>query len=386
MDRKFKERIEKIICLLPEKNIIIFESIPDFSDNSRAVFDEMLRQGINKKYRLIWCCHTATVLPPELQGAENVECVSVHSLRYRYYLSFCAKAFVISNNFLSKRSERQYYLYVTHGAAFKGIKDHRYKVPEGCYGCDFVTFSEYMGHYDAKNLLADGKVKLLPVGYARNDVLFHPPVDLHRIFPSFTFDQAVYWLPTFRQKITYDIEKTKQYTETTIPIIHDPKAAEGVNACAKKNGILLIVKPHPLQDISLINTEGYSNIVFIDNTFLEASGVKNYEVMGACDALLTDYSSVYYDYLLCDKPIGLCWEDFEEYRENEGFIIDPDEVMGGGKKLYTEQDLCQFLQALKDGEDSLSEERQNIKNKVHQYADGDAASRTVAHILNRIEG
>ena len=36
------------------KNVIVFESKPDISDNTKAVFDEMLRRKLNKRYKLVW--------------------------------------------------------------------------------------------------------------------------------------------------------------------------------------------------------------------------------------------------------------------------------------------------------------------------------------------
>ena len=49
-----KKIIKKVLKALPPKNYIIFESVPDVSDNAKAVFDEILLRGMNKKYKCIW--------------------------------------------------------------------------------------------------------------------------------------------------------------------------------------------------------------------------------------------------------------------------------------------------------------------------------------------
>ena len=36
------------------KNVIVFESIPNVADNTKAVFDEMLKRKLNKRYTLVW--------------------------------------------------------------------------------------------------------------------------------------------------------------------------------------------------------------------------------------------------------------------------------------------------------------------------------------------
>ena len=50
-----KKLIKKvIISLFPLRKIMVFESVPDLSDNTRAVFDEMIKRGVNKKYKMVW--------------------------------------------------------------------------------------------------------------------------------------------------------------------------------------------------------------------------------------------------------------------------------------------------------------------------------------------
>ena len=48
-----KKILEHFFGKLKLKDIIILESAPDFSDNTKAVFDEMVRREINKKYKFV---------------------------------------------------------------------------------------------------------------------------------------------------------------------------------------------------------------------------------------------------------------------------------------------------------------------------------------------
>ena len=43
----------------------------------------------------------------------------------------------------------------------------------------------------------------------------------------------------------------------------------------------------------------------INDSFFIDNDITSYELLAACDSMITDYSSVYFDYTLCDKPIGL---------------------------------------------------------------------------------
>ena len=119
--------------------------------------------------------------------------------------------------------------------------------------------------------------------------------------------------------------------------------------------------------------------------FLAKNKVMNYELLGKADAMLTDYSSVYHDFLLTDRPIGLCWDDYEEFAKNEGFVVDVDKVMAAGEKLYTADDLRGFIQRLANGEDALRAERTVVRNMIHDYQDAYSGRRVVDHILEKLE-
>ena len=63
---KLKKIISKMFYNLPIKfllkNIILLESNPDFSDNTRGVYDKLIEFGYNMKYQLIWITSNSEVL------------------------------------------------------------------------------------------------------------------------------------------------------------------------------------------------------------------------------------------------------------------------------------------------------------------------------------
>lgn len=376
MNDILKKSGEKVIKLFPLKNIIVFESRPDFSDNSRAVFDEMIKRRLNEKYQLVWTTHSKSGLPDNLKNVKNVYAANTDSFKYKYYYSYFAKAFVISNYFMQKRREGQYYIYVAHGAAMKKIKDRRYAFDENCKGADFCSYSDFMGFLDTRSLQTDNnEVNIKTTGYARNDDLFRKNIKLKEIF-NVDFDKFIYWLPTFRQN------EDVSYSSITIPFLNK---AEKINTIAKENNILIVIKPHPAQDIKKIKELNLSNILIIDNIFLNKHNIKNYELMGMSEALLSDYSSVFFDYLLCDKPIGLCFEDYEEYEKNEGIVEEIKPLLDGGEKLYTVEDLFGFIKEIANCEDKLKDKRKEVKNIVHKYQDSNSCKRIVDIVTENLD-
>lgn len=123
------------------------------------------------------------------------------------------------------------------------------------------------------------------------------------------------------------------------------------------------------------------NIITTDNAFLASRGVGLYNLLGAADALITDYSSVYYDYLLTGRPIGLTVDDFEEYKQNRGFVFDEPEKILTGTRMETVEDLNAFVDAVADGIDPFREEHARINGLVNEYRDDRSAERVAAFLL-----
>ena len=159
--------------------------------------------------------------------------------------------------------------------------------------------------------------------------------------------------------------------------------AERLNLVARENNVLIIVKPHFVQDNSLFSVIDMSNIWMIDDSFFDQYGFTSYEMLASSDALLTDYSSVYFDYMLCDKPTGVVWEDIDSYREHPGFAMDLDNYMKGAEKIYNIDDLCQFVSLVARNEDRLQNERREIRDVVNFSTDGKNAARVVDFITEK---
>ena len=218
------------------------------------------------------------------------------------------------------------------------------------------------------------------LGFPRNDILLNSQLDVHKLFPNKDFQKLIYWMPTYRQHSGGGIDTSS----ITLPIIYNEQIAEQINAAAREAGVLVVLKPHFAQDVSRLMKIDLSNLVFINDAFLRENHVLNYEFLAKADALLTDYSSVYYDYLLTDRPIGLCWDDYEEFSQREGLVVDVGKVMAAGEKIYTPEDLAGFITRLAAGEDRLAIERAEVFRLIHDYRDGDSSRRVVEHIKAKL--
>lgn len=367
--KKIKKYIKTILYMLKRKKCIVFESCPDVGDNPKAVFDEMIRRGLNKKYKLIWLIFDIFIDYPVI---ENVEYVKKGTKRYKQCIR-AAKCFICCNRFVYSDVSQQKCFFLTHGMYIKNPKAY-YHVPDEVDYC--LSSSELLKEMQANAISAPMK-KMFALGYPRNDILTGRRVNLDEYFGE--YKKIIVWYPTFRQHNT-GMETGSMHA---IPIIWDECSAKAINECARQNQVLIVLKPHFAQDVEKIKNWRLSNILLIDDAFFKNNDLTSYQFVASCDALLTDYSSIYFDYTLCDKPIGLIWEDYEEYEKNPGFALNMEYYMKGGVKIYNAEDFCSFIKDVSEGRDDLIEERREIRQISNYAADGQSSIRVTDFIIQK---
>ncbi len=368
--------IKKILSLLPLRNIIVFESVPSLSDNSKAVFDEFIKRGYNDKYKFIWIVYAKSPTFPNIKNVKYIESKSkLFPIKRTYYRIF-AKALISCNMFLPTLRSGQVSFYTTHGTPVKSLEKRNYILPKGI---DYMLINGEATKELMLSQFDSSPERTVALGYPRNDVLVKPKRDISELFPNNRNDKKIVWYPTFRLYGDASCEADGDF----VPILHNRDDAARLNSIAAKNNILIIMKPHFAQNLSNIKECKFSNIQFIDEGFFAENKITSYEFIAACDALITDYSSVYFDYLLCDKPIGLIWEDYDKYKKFVDFAVDMDYYMKGGEKIYNIDDFEAFIKQLASDTDPLKSEREEISNWANYSKDGKSSARVADFIIKK---
>lgn len=217
----------------------------------------------------------------------------------------------------------------------------------------------------------------ITLGYPRNDFIFSNKNVLKTLgIKKEQFKRIILWMPTWR-----GLNKTGNNRESNIdfPILTEDNIF-GMNEFLKENNILILIKPHPIQlELNLFNLKN-SNIKIINDQDLDKNNIFLYEIFSQVDALLTDYSSVYFDFLLTMKPIGFTIDDFDSYGDKRGFVVDnPLEIMPG-EKITTIEELIEFLNDIKEGNDRFYDERKKINNLANKYQDGNSTKRIIEYL------
>lgn len=159
------------------------------------------------------------------------------------------------------------------------------------------------------------------------------------------------------------VEKIKQYKTVFVymPTWRDSQRdcfangfdLEAFNNCVAQQNACVLMKPHANTIIDKSVT--YSNLFFLDGN------VDMYCILPYTHVLITDYSSILYDYILMpDKHVILFHYDYEEYVNSREFIFDiQDNIVG--RKVYTFDELIQVISTNDYTMDTTA--RQKILNK-----------------------
>ena len=105
------------------------------------------------------------------------------------------------------------------------------------------------------------------------------------------------------------------------------------------------------------------------------------DVLRDFDVLVTDYSSIYYDWLMLDRPAVFLPYDLANYREAPGFYIPFNEIVGGP----ISETQAAFIEALSEAfssDDSFGEQRGRVQKLVYCDVDGASTERVLKFLAD----
>jgi len=216
----------------------------------------------------------------------------------------------------------------------------------------------------------------LELGYPRCDLFFLKKDEIESIISQREpyldyiikqlekFSYKLIYLPTFREMDTFNLMEIIDIDELNKELIN-------------LNG-LMIIKYHP--SIKTAKNLSYSNIIILP------SSIDIYPILPFTDLLITDYSSVMFDYLLLDKPIIFYPYDKQRYEKQErGFYFSYDDFTPGPKIKKSEELVPELKNILINKLDEYSYKRKEIRDLLFLFNDGNSSERIYFALINKIK-
>lgn len=322
------------------KNQVLLESF-----HGRSIGDSslVLAREIERMYPGKYQLYFATVSPDEHQKFVDacglkVKLVEVNTARYARILA--TSKYIISNASLPIyfiRRQEQVYLQTWHGTPLKTLgKEMRlgiesmYNVQHNFLQASHITFPNdftknvIMRDYNLENLYT-GKVVMS--GYPRNRI-FMIEGEAEKLREKLNLqDKKIYaYMPTWRGTSNRAVNNS-DYLNGLKMILQKLDRALGDDQ-------LFYINFHPILDGSL-SFEEYRHIrAFPEDT-------DNYAFLNCADVLVTDYSSVFFDFSLTGKPVILFMYDYEQYMMERGMYMDIKELPF--RQIFDVDEFCTCL-------------------------------------------
>ena len=221
-------------------------------------------------------------------------------------------------------------------------------------------------------------------GMPRNDLLFltDGKENLAEKMPASRGKKVVMYMPTFR--VLMENEVILNGSDDGYLFFWEDFDAGRLEEFCKENDIFFIFKLHP-GDASRVGRSVIRS-EHIDILTDDKLGDKcMYEFLNAADVLVTDYSSVYFDYLLLDRPIIFTDCDVDSYAENRGLMLEPLDFWRPGPVVNSMDELLKTLKASLHGQDEYHLARERLMPFVHHYRDAGSTQRLFDLLLDMNE-
>ncbi|MDD3877308.1 MAG: CDP-glycerol glycerophosphotransferase family protein [Bacteroidales bacterium] len=217
------------------------------------------------------------------------------------------------------------------------------------------------------------------LGLPINDLLFSKNESIYTKLNFSNDIKVIFYLPTFR-----DGEQLGTNCDNAISKLRMKNFEfESFNQFLIQNNLVFVIKPHPYEMDLWLNFKthySFSNIVLVFDAFLKEQNIDTYNILGITDILITDYSSVYFDFLLLNRPIIFIPTDLEKYREKRNLLLEPYDFWTPGPKCLNQNDLQNEIVKCLNEKAYYEKERALMTSIFHKYKDGKSSERIVEFI------
>lgn len=301
-----------------DDKLILFNSFAGrkFDDSPRAIYEEMRKDSRFTNYKLVWAFHQ----PEKFDAPQKIK---TDGLKY-FRTVLAARVWVTNSSVergLSFTGKHTLYFNTWHGTPMKkmGADIDSANTSFGSKGKNRFDVMMSQGRFETdifSRSFGVSKEKFLEAGLPRNDVLADYSEKRRREIRSrlkIKEDQiVVLYCPTFRE---YD--KDKSLGVVMAPPMDLKKWEQELG-----NGYVLLMRAH--YEVSKVMKIEENDIVRNVTDYPDLN-----DLFIAADILISDYSSVFFDYSITGKPMLHFCYDYNKYSSKRGMYFDIREMISG---------------------------------------------------------
>lgn len=375
----FYKLLTKILPI--DHRIILFESNVgrNYTGNPKAIYEEMIRLGLDRKYR---CYFILEDIEMKIPG--SAKSIKRNRLRYFYYFAI-AGVWISDTRFPKYIIKRQDTIYIQtwHGTPLKrlaldldavymsgetSLEDYKRNFYNNVQTWDYLLSQNNYSTEIFKKAFGFKK-KILEIGYPRNDILYREnnKDEIYKIKERLGLPQdkrIVLYAPTWRDNEYYTNGIYKFSSGLDFSLLMEQM----------KEDTVWLVKHHYLI-MDRIDWSAYEGFIYTFD--------KNYDISLlylVSDMMVTDYSSVMFDYSILKRPMLFYCYDLSEYKDTlRGFYFDFLKEAPGPVVQTTEA----LIESIKEYDYELYRENYEAFIAKYNHADDGNASRKIINLIER---
>lgn len=325
-----------------DEKAVLFESFhgSNVSDSPFYMMKSLINENNSQNLKIYFTTQNKKLHQKMIdEYGYDIELVSLNSLKYAKVLA--TSKYLVNNvsfpPYFLRRKE-QLYLNTWHGTPLKTLGKNMVQGIEDMSNMqrNFLhsTHLLYPNNFTMAHMMEDYNLyetfcgKAILSGYPRNSIFMDQEKALNMKKKFHLEDKEVFaYMPTWRG--------TKSSNKNVGSYADDVKKILDRLDHVFSDNQVLYVNLHSLVK-SEISIDTYEHIFPFPN-------VDNYEFLNCCDVLITDYSSVFFDFSISRKPIVLFMYDYNDYMMNRGTYFDVRDLPF--TKIYHIDDLVTYIQS-----------------------------------------
>lgn len=364
-----------------DKNLMLFYSYEEFT-NSPLVFWEYIKR--QTQYDTIWLVRTQE-MQKKLLDARILCCIDDTETADEYFKK--AKFIILDGRTTFMRQPSKHQIIVECIACMHFMNDvfvnpkyiffnphvRNYYIQKGA-NLSIATASSHFTRINSAAVFSWDVAKIYVTGIPRTDAIFSEDAKsiLYSVIPELSqYKHLILYSPCAKYNGIAQISEGC-YTRNIFNLI-DFDLVE-FEQFLLSNNIGIVFKMHPFDERfnKSKNTQPPipKNCFFLDTNSL--FGKTFHHVFRAFSCMISDSSSVAYEFLLLNRPIIFLHNEIDIMISNysKGFIIDEDSIIFPGRKAFTFFQLIHAIGEAIESPELFCEERERTRKILHTYNDG----------------